>query len=116
MWRQDKALFVRVARALGIPYIVLADCDIQEIKEEWSSKRKENQREKNRKHEQWNKAILDAAGKEHAFWLAPTFEGALGLPKDESQKVDQALKCFANATEEDIPDCLKEPIRRLMEI
>jgi len=68
------------------------------------------------KHKQWNKAILDAAGKEYTFWLVPTFEGALGLPKDESQKVDQALKRFANATEEDIPDCLKEPVRRLMEI
>ncbi len=109
-------LFVRVARALGIPYVVLVDFDIRDIKEEWSAKRKEIQREKNKKHKQWNKAILDAAGKEYTFWLVPTFEGALGLPKDESQKVDQALKRFANATEEDIPDCLKEPVRRLMEI
>jgi len=109
-------LFVRVARALGIPYIVLVDFDIRDIKEEWSPKRKETQREKNKKHKQWNKAILDVAGREHTFWLAPTFEGALGLSKDESQKIDQALKRFVNATEEDIPDCLKEPVRRLMEM
>lgn len=108
-------LFVRVARALSIPYVVLVDHDIRDIKDEWPEPRKKSRQKKNSKHEQWNKTILDVAGKERTFWLKPNFEGALGLPKDESQKVDQALSRFANVSKDDIPDCLKEPVKKLLE-
>jgi predicted ATP-dependent endonuclease of OLD family len=109
-------LFVRISNALGIPNVVLADSDIQEIKEEWSDKRKETQRQKNTEHKRWNKAILDTAGKERTFWMKPSFEDALALPKEESQKIDKALERFANTNEADMPDCLKEPVRKLMGI
>ncbi len=109
-------LFVRVARALGIPYVVLADRDIQEIQEEWSDKRKAKQEDENKKHERWNEAILNAAENEYTFWLEPTFEGALGLPKKESQKIDQALKRFSCIKESEIPDVLKNPIEKLMNL
>ena len=107
-------LFVRVAKALNIPYIVIADYDIQEIKEEWTEKRKENQRQKNADYKRWNKDILDIAGEEKTFWLNPSFEDVSGLSKDENKKVDQALQYFASVKENEIPDSLKEPAEKLI--
>lgn len=106
-------LFMRVAKALNIPFIVIADYDIQEIKEEWSERHKENQRQKNADHKRWNKEILDLAGKEQIFWLNPSFEHVLGLSKDDSNKIDEAIKYFSNIKEDDIPSEFKEPVIKL---
>jgi len=107
-------LFVRVAKALHIPYVVIADHDIKEIKEEWSDKRKEKQNLKNKNHKKWNKDIIDVAGEDKVFFLYPDFESELGLSKDESMKVEQALNMFAGITKEDLPECLMKPIKYLM--
>jgi len=42
-------------------------------------------------------------------------ERELGLPQAEDEKVDNALKRFEAAKAADIPDCLKTPIKRLLE-
>ena len=107
-------LFVKVAKVFRIPYVVLVDHDIQEIKEDWSDKRKEKERERNKKHGSWNSTILDVADGSRTFWMKPDFEGELGLPRDESSKIDQALSRFDEATDEDIPDCLRDPVEKLM--
>jgi predicted ATP-dependent endonuclease of OLD family len=109
-------LFVRVAKALHIPYVVIADHDINEIKEEWSDKRKEKQNLKNKNHKKWNKDIIDVAGEDKVFFLYPDFESELGLSKDESMKVEQALNMFARITKEDLPECLMKPIKYLMKL
>ncbi len=46
-------LFVRVAKALEIPYIVLADHDIREIK----AARKKREEERNKEHLQWTPSL-----------------------------------------------------------
>ncbi len=107
-------LFARTARAFNIPFVVLADLDIREIDNTWSADRKKAQQEKNGQHEKWNKILTDVAGKDRVFWLEPDFEGSLGLPRDESEKIDQALQRFSTATEKDIPECLKKPIKALL--
>ncbi|HFD87264.1 MAG TPA: DUF2813 domain-containing protein, partial [Gammaproteobacteria bacterium] len=107
-------LFVKVAKAFRIPYVVLVDHDIREIKEHWSDKRKKEERGRNKKHKRWNETILDTAGESRTFWMKPDFEGDLGLPRDESSKIDKALSRFDEATEEDIPDCLRDPVEKLM--
>jgi len=107
-------LFVKVAKAFRIPYVVLVDHDIQEIKDDWSDKRQKKERKRNKKHKRWNETILDTAGESRTFWIKPDFEGELGLPRDESSKIDQALSRFDEATEEDIPDCLRDPVEKLM--
>jgi len=107
-------LFVRVAKALNIPYVVIADHDIQDIKEEWSEKHKENQKQKNSDHTRWNKDLIDTAEADTVFWLKPAFEDVLNLSKDESKKIDQALQYFNIVKENGIPDVLKEPVKKLM--
>jgi predicted ATP-dependent endonuclease of OLD family len=108
------SLFVRVLKAFGIPYVVLADHDIRKINEEWEDKRKVKVKEQNCKHNQWNKDIEGICDSACLFWLYPNFEGALGLSHNESDKIDNALAKFVDAQQEDIPDCLRKPIEKLL--
>ena len=43
------------------------------------------------------------------------FFAEVGLPQGDEEKVDQALKRFAQAAAKDIPDCLRRPIERLLQ-
>ena len=54
-------LFVRVATALNIPYVVIADHDIVEIKTEWSERRTKEEEDRNKKHANWNAEITKIA-------------------------------------------------------
>ncbi len=109
-------LFARTAAAFKIPFVILVDHDVKEIDEMWSEKRKKVQGDKNAEHKRWNKAILDVADKDQVFWLEPDFEACLGLPRNESEKIDQALAMFSTAKEKDIPECIRKPIRALLAI
>ncbi len=108
--------FARTAAAFKIPFVILVDCDVREIDETWSEKRKKVQSDKNAEHKRWNKAILDVADKDQVFWLEPDFEACLGLPRNESEKIDQALAMFSTAKGKDIPECIRKPIRALLAI
>jgi len=109
------SLFARVLGALGIPYVILADHDIREIKPEWNPKRQESESQRNAKHAHWNTDIESVCTDSSLFWLRPDFEAVLGLPKNESEKIDRAFETFMNATAEDIPDCLRKPIEALLD-
>ncbi|GAB4142374.1 MAG: AAA family ATPase [Planctomycetota bacterium] len=112
--KTEMPLFARTASAFKIPFVMLVDRDVKEVDEAWSEVRKKEQREKNAKHEKWNRAILDVAGKERVFWLEPDFEGCLGLPREESEKVDQAMELFSTAKEADVPEALQKPMKALL--
>jgi CRISPR-associated exonuclease Cas4 len=99
-------LFVLVVKALGIPYIVLADEDTH----------KDRPEKENNKHKQWNEALQNVADADRLFFLKPDFESEVGLPHDESEKVSQALIRFQSMKAAEVPDCLKNPINRLLEI
>jgi hypothetical protein len=71
---------------------------------------------KNKNHKKWNKDIIDVAGEDKVFFLYPDFESELGLSKDESMKVEQALNMFAGITKENLPECLMKPIKYLMKL
>jgi predicted ATP-dependent endonuclease of OLD family len=107
------SLFVRVAKALEIPYVALVDYDIREIMAEWSDARKKKEEERNKKHLQWNAELEKVADKDRLFFLTPSFEAELGLPEAEDEKIDNALKRFESAKAADIPACLEGPIERL---
>lgn len=107
-------LFIRVLNALGIPYIVLADRDVRAIDAEWSNARKNEETNRNKKHERWNDDIAKACKEGSLFWMEPCFEAELGLPNTESEKVDQALVKFHQAKADDIPECLRKPIEALL--
>ncbi|HQH27974.1 MAG TPA: ATP-dependent endonuclease, partial [Oligoflexia bacterium] len=108
-------LFVRVLNGLKIPHVVIADHDIREIDTEWSDKRKEKERKRNNDHQRWNADIEAVCQPSALFWLKPDFESELGLPHEESEKIDKALALFSTATRETIPQCLLAPISALLE-
>ncbi|HVS60349.1 MAG TPA: AAA family ATPase [Gemmatimonadaceae bacterium] len=109
-------LFVKVAKALEIPYIVLADTDIRVIPAEADDKKRKAIEEDNRKHERWNKDLEDTTDSGHLFWMTPSFEHELGLPMKESDKLDRALEKFAVITKSDLPTSLIAPIEALMKL
>ena len=93
----------------------MVDHDVRDVKGGWSEQRKKKELERNKLHRRWNRELETVAGNERIFWLKPNFEAELGLPKEESTKIDKALSLFAEATEEDIPECLRGPVEKLME-
>ena len=107
-------LFVRVAEALDIQYVVVADDDIREIKAEWTESRKNQEESENAKHRRWNKDIENASSKGKLFWLSPNFEAVLGLPQNDREKIDQAVAKFEQMKKEDVPAVLLAPMEALL--
>ncbi|HRR41616.1 MAG TPA: AAA family ATPase [Syntrophales bacterium] len=101
-------LFVRVLKALHIPYAVLADQDIEII--DVTMQESVN----NAKHKRWNKDIERVCEADSLFWMKPNFESELRLPKEESEKIDQAMEMFSNVTKSDIPQSLIDPIESVV--
>ncbi len=112
--KTQTVLFIRVLKAFKIPYVVLVDHDVKKIEDGWTEERREKEIKNNQKHEKWNKDIQDICDSDCLFWLHSCFEDELGLPKNESEKIDNALAKFINAGEEDIPECLCNPIKKLL--
>lgn len=106
--------FAKVADAFEIPFVVIADHDIREIMDDWSEKRKISESERNTMHKQWNDRILEVTGKERLFFLYPNLESELGLPADDSTKIDKALELFSTIEVDRIPVCLKNPVNKLL--
>jgi len=80
----------------------------------WSENKRKKVSDKNNKHERWNKDIESVCENGSLFWMKPDFESALGLPHNESEKIDQAMQKFTNATKKDIPQSLTAPIEFLI--
>ncbi len=109
-------LFVTVCKALEIPFAVLVDHDVKEIDPSWSESRQEQGRERNAKHERWNRDIKESCSAESVSWMRPDFETELGLPHDESEKIDRALALFADATAANVPEVLKPVVDKVVEL
>ena len=109
-------LFMKVAEALDIPYVVLADTDIKEIKPEWGDPRKAHEESENAKHQRWNKDIDSVCNKGRVFWLDPNFESVMGLPQNESEKIDRAIETFTAMKKDEVPLHLVDPIQALLKL
>lgn len=107
-------IFVRVVKALGIPYVALADHDVREIPPDAEQKRKEKLEQRNRDHQRWNADLENVCDVGRLFWMKPTFEEELGLPREESNKIDRALAKFSNISRDELPSSLSSPIDALM--
>lgn len=107
-------IFVRVVKALTIPYIVLADHDVRDIPVDADEKRKKKLEERNRDHARWNADLESVCDNGRLFWMKPTIEAELGLPREESNKIDRALAKFSTIAKADIPTSLATPINTLM--
>lgn len=109
-------LFAKVCRAMGIPFVVLADHDVREIDASWSEKRKEREEERNRKHERWNQDIEAACQEGALLWARPDLESELGLPHEEAEKIDRAFEWARSATDEQIPRALRDAVTKTVEL
>lgn len=109
-------LFAKICRAMEIPFVVLADYDVKEINPSWSEKRKKREKESNRKHERWNQNITAACDQGTLFWATPDLESVLGLPHEESEKVDRAFEWVRNAAEQEVPDVLRAVVTKTVEL
>jgi len=108
-------LFIKVLKALHIPYAVLADHDIRAVNGTIQENVKKKLSENNAKHQRWNKDIERACEIDALFWMKLNFESELGLPKEESEKIDKAMEMFSKVTKSEIPQSLVSPIEFLVE-
>lgn len=109
-------LFAKVCQAMNIPFVVLADHDVRQIDASWSEKRKKDEGDRNRKYESWNRDIGVACQAGSLFWARPNLESELGLPHEESEKIDRALDWIAGVVPEQVPDVLRAPIEKAVEL
>jgi len=109
-------LFAKVCRAMDIPFAVLADHDVREIDESWSEARKRREEERNAKHRAWNTDIEQACPAGDLFWARPDLEAELGLPREESEKIDRAFGWIAGVVPEQFPDLLRASIEKAVEM
>jgi putative ATP-dependent endonuclease of OLD family len=109
-------LLAKVCRAMEIPFVVLADHDVREIDASWSDKRKKKEGDRNRKHERWNGDIELACPKDALFWAKPDLESEVGLPREESEKIDRAIEWIAGVAPEELSDVLRGPIEKAVEM
>lgn len=109
-------LFSKVCAALEIPAVVLADRDIRQVDSSWNEKRQEQVRKRNLKHESWNRDIESACGEDSLFWADPDLESALGLPHEESEKVDRAFEWAARSEADGIPQPLRDAVIKAVEL
>ena len=80
-------LVVRVCRALRIPFVVLHDSDIWPTDDIQDPKKREKQEQENKAEEGKNQRIQAAVGNDGKLYvITPGLEGALGIPRDASDK------------------------------
>lgn len=92
----------------------MADYDIKKIDVTMQESVKKKISENNQKHESWNNEITRVCETDALFWMKPNFESELGLPKEESEKIDRAMEMFSKVTKSQIPQSLVAPIEFLM--
>ncbi|MBN2491311.1 MAG: AAA family ATPase [Planctomycetes bacterium] len=109
-------LFAKVCQAMEIPFVVLADHDVRDIDASWSDKRQNEEADRNRKHERWNRDTELACQEGALFWAKPDLESELGLPREESEKIDRAFEWIAGVTPEQLPGVLRDPIEKAVEM
>lgn len=109
-------IFVRVAKALAIPYVVLADHDVRDVPADADAKRKQTIEERNRDHARWNADLENVCDAGRLFWMKPTLEAELGLPREETNKIDRALAKFSAIGKDDVPASLVTTIEALMKL
>jgi predicted ATP-dependent endonuclease of OLD family len=109
-------LFGKVCGGIGIPFAVLADHDVREIQDSWSEARKKKESDRNKKHERWNRQIEEACPGARLFWARPDLESEVGLPREESEKIDRAFEWIGGVTADNLPEVLRAPVARAVEL
>ena len=100
-------LFAKVANAFSIPLVILAD--IEDIRPAMKA-------DDRSKHERWNEQLRQCCPTDRLFLMKPTFEAETGLPDNDGEKLDQALKFCQEVSPDKIPTIFKQAIAKLVSI
>jgi predicted ATP-dependent endonuclease of OLD family len=110
-------LFIKVCRAIELPFYVVVDEDIHPIDPSWPEKRQTAQKEDNAKHARWNKAITETISeKDKISWYSPDIEAICDLPRNSSTKIDRAYEMFVNIKSDHVPEGIKGVIERVINL
>jgi putative ATP-dependent endonuclease of the OLD family len=107
-------LFLRVANAISIPCVTVADEDLVTVDESWDDEQKKKMYEHNKQHTDINRRLSELALRGTLFFLKPNFEGVAGLPRNPDTKLDRAIEKFHGVRREDIPPELLAPVEALL--
>lgn len=107
-------LFVRVAKAMSLTHVVVADDDIVETDPSWDAGKTARAMEHNKQHRAMNKRLEDVALPGTLFFLKPNFEGVAGLPRNPDTKLDRAIEKFNGIASTDVPIDLLAPLIALV--
>ncbi|HXG41122.1 MAG TPA: ATP-dependent endonuclease [Dehalococcoidia bacterium] len=110
-------LFVRVCRALNIPFVVLHDEDIWPTDNIADDEKRKKQEKENEEQKQKNERIRDAVGEDGAVYVtSPSLEAALGISRDSSDKPRKIAEKLEGLNLTEIPPGLGpliEAVKRL---
>lgn len=108
--------FAKVADAFDIPYVVVADDDIQDTSTISDPDKLKKIEMQNKDHNTKNNALKAFIPAENLFWMIPNIEKVLGINENSDNKIKQARDCLFNKGQEDIPPELLAPINRILEL
>lgn len=113
--KHNLKLYIAVANAFGIPYVVIHDVDPipDPVPPGWSVERLAEKRRTFKLNEEIEDAVKDGLGVVETFF--PDFEGASGVSRSEGDRKGKALAAldhFRQKAASDIPERIQQVVRR----
>lgn len=100
-------LFVRVCKALNIPFVVAHDEDIWPINADVDHETRKKQEEENEREKQINENLRKLVGNERLFVISPSLENALGISRNASDKPRRVAEALKSLEIEKLPEQLQ---------
>ncbi len=116
---KDKILvFIRVARAFSIPFVVVVDDDIHPVDGVRSPKERQRLEWDNDYSKDKNKKFIRLVAKENLFWMRENIEANLGMEQNGKNKPQRIVEFMQEHVRRkgDLPACLTAPIMRAVEL
>ena len=116
--KHNLPLYIEIAKAFEIPYLVVHDEDPlpDPMPETWNENKRKEKRRTFELNEEVAKLVEEPLGR--VVVLSPNFEGVAGISKSQGEKKGKALAAldhFEAMGEEEIPEQLREVVRRMFE-
>ena len=107
--------FVKVAKAFGIPYVVVADEDIRDSESIIDPEKRKKAEQKNADDKRKNDALKATVPNDQLFWMIPNIEAIMGINENSDNKIKQAVDYLKSKQEKkDIAVEIKNPVDRII--
>lgn len=109
--------FAKVAKAFGIPYVVVADEDIRDTESISDLEKRKKAEQKNADDKRKNDALKAMVPNDQLFWMIPNIEAIMGINENSDNKIKQAVDYLKSKQEKkDIAVEIKNPIDKIISI